>query len=83
MPTQPPPHEASDHNLQQTGPTPDILIEHTCGGGGARHARLAVIQEREVREVTSPRSSEASSGDSGVCVGRVVRSAHDVRGHVT
>jgi len=76
LPTQPPPHEASDHNLQQqqqqSGATPDILIEHTCGGG-ARHARLAVIQESEVREVTSPGSSEASSGDSGVCVGRVVR----------
>ena len=84
LPTQPPPHEASDQsNLQPqseegatsgatSGATPDILIEHTCGAG-ARHARLAVIQEREVREVTSPGSSEGSSGDSGVCVGRVVR----------
>ena len=70
LPTQPPPHEASDQQQRpQPGATPDILMEHTCGGG-TRHARLAVIQEGEV---TSPGSSEGSSGDSGVCVGRVVR----------
>ena len=88
VPTQPP-LEAPDHSSkqqqqqqqQQSGATPDILIEHTCGAGeagaGLRHARLAVIQEREVREVTSPGSSEGSSGDSGVCVGRTVRSVRE------